>query len=259
MPNPHGTPIWYELVTADPAASKTFYDAVVGWTIEAKPTGEMDYRMIATADGDMAGGMMTLTEEMTAGGARPGWLFYVGVDDVDATADAAKAAGGGVIMPPWTIEGIGRMTLLHDPQGVPFYAMRGASEEDSTAFAAASVGKCGWNELISDDQAGALDFYARLFGWTYPDRMLMGPMGDYVFIDAAGQRIGAMMQRPAESTAGWGFYFRVADIAAAAEQVTAGGGAVLHGPAEVPGGDRIVIAHDPAGVRVGLVGPGGAA
>ena len=28
MTNPHGTPIWYELLTADAAASKAFYDDV---------------------------------------------------------------------------------------------------------------------------------------------------------------------------------------------------------------------------------------
>src|SRR4051812_42018621 len=45
-PNPPGDYIWYELITPDPVAAKAFYDAVVGWTIEPQPSGEMDYRMI---------------------------------------------------------------------------------------------------------------------------------------------------------------------------------------------------------------------
>ena len=32
MSNPHGTPIWYELITADPAKAQAFYETVVGWT-----------------------------------------------------------------------------------------------------------------------------------------------------------------------------------------------------------------------------------
>ena len=44
MANPAGSFIWYELMTPDPAGSKRFYDAVVaGWTIEAQPSGDMDY------------------------------------------------------------------------------------------------------------------------------------------------------------------------------------------------------------------------
>ncbi|MBY8828970.1 VOC family protein [Hephaestia mangrovi] len=257
MPNPHGTPIWYELITADPDAAKRFYDAAVGWTIEAQPSGELDYRMITTTGGDNAGGVMRLTDEMKAGGAKPAWLFYIGVDDVDATVEKAKAAGAGVIMPPWTIEGIGRMALLHDPQGIPFYVMRGASEENSTAFERTGLGKCNWNELTTDDQQGALDFYGAVFGWQYPEKMPMGEMGDYVFIDVAGERIGAIMQRPKDSPPqNWRFYFRSPDIEAAAGKVKAGGGTVHMGPMEVPGGDRIIVISDPEGVNVGIVGPG---
>jgi predicted enzyme related to lactoylglutathione lyase len=257
MANPHGTPIWYELITADPDTAKAFYDDAVGWTIEPRPAGEMDYRMITTPGGDNAGGVMRLDDQMKAGGAKPGWKFYIGVDDVDATVEKAKAAGGGVIMPPWTIEGVGRMALIHDPQGIAFYVMRGASPEDSNAFDRTGLGKCNWNELTTDDQQGALDFYAAVFGWSYPDRMPMGPMGDYVFVAVAGTQIGAIMQRPADAPpADWRFYFRSLDIAAAADKVNAGGGTVLHGPQEVPGGDRIIVVSDPEGVNVGIVGPG---
>jgi len=257
MANPHGSPIWYELMTDDPDAAKTFYDAAIGWTVEAQPAGEMDYRMIGTGTGDNAGGVMRLTPDMTAGGARPGWFFYIGVDDVDATVEKAKAAGAGVIVPPWTIDGVGRIAMLRDPQGISFYVMRGASPEDSTAFDRMGLGKCNWNELTTDDQQGALDFYAELFGWTYPDKMPMGEMGDYVFIDAAGTRIGAIMQRPAAAPPqNWRFYFRSPDVEAAAEKVKAGGGTVLTGPMEVPGGDRIIVVSDPEGCNVGIVGPG---
>src|SRR3546814_13787397 len=84
---------------------------------------------------------MRLTEDMTQGGARPGWFFYIGVDDVDATVEKVTAEGGGVIMPPWTIEGVGRMALVRDPQGNPFYVMRGASDENRTAFSRDGMGR----------------------------------------------------------------------------------------------------------------------
>lgn len=258
MTNPQGTPIWYELMIADPDAAKSFYDAVVGWTIAAEPAmAGMDYRMIGTSGGDTAGGVMRLTDEMVKGGAKPGWFVYIGVDDVDATVEKVTAAGGGVVMPAWTIDGIGRMAMVRDPQGIPFYVMRGDSPEDSTAFDRAGLGKCNWNELTTDDQQGALDFYAEVFGWDYPDKMPMGEMGDYVFISVAGTPIGAVMQRPKDApAANWRFYFRSPDIDAAAATVKQRGGTVHRDPMEVPGGDRIIVISDPEGVEVGVVGPG---
>ncbi len=62
MSNPHGSPIWYELMTPDPAGAKAFYDAVIGWTVEAAPSGDVDYRMIA-AQGGLVGGVLGLTAE----------------------------------------------------------------------------------------------------------------------------------------------------------------------------------------------------
>ena len=255
--NPEGTPIWYELMSADPDASKAFYDNVIGWTIEARPSGPMDYRMIDSGNGGQVGGVMRLTEEMIAGGAKPTWLFYIGVDDVDASIAKIEAAGGSVLMPAWDIPGIGRLAMVADPQGIPFYIMRGASDASSTAFERTGMGKCNWNELSTPDQAGANAFYATVFGWTYPDKMPMGDMGDYVFIDAAGQTIGATMQTPPQGQpSAWQFYFRAPDIEAAAAKVTAQGGTVHAGPMEVPGGDRIIVASDPHGAMFGVVGPG---
>ena len=256
MTNPHGTPIWYELLTADPDASKRFYDEVIGWTIEAEPSGDMDYRMIDTPNRQV-GGVMRLTGEMKAGGARPSWLFYIGVDDVDATVAKITSAGGDVLMPARDVPGVGRMALVADPQGVPFYVMRGSSGESSTAYDRTGMGKCNWNELNTPDQAAAHDFYAEAFGWSYPGKMPMGELGDYVFVEAAGETIGATMPlRPDGPQAAWLFYFRARDIDAAVVKVKQGGGTVHSGPHEVPGGDRVIVASDPLGVMFGVAAPG---
>lgn len=263
MRNHQGTPIWYELQSADPAASKAFYDRVIGWSI-AEPNADMDYRMIETGSGAV-GGVMRLTDEMAAGGAKPGWLFYVGVDDVDATAEAIKSAGGAIIMGPWDMPGVGRMAVAIDPQGIPFYIMRGAIDAMSTVFDRSEIGKCSWNELITPDQASANAFYASVFGWSYPDKMTMPPpLGDYWFVQAGDTTIGATMQNGdgypgSHLPPGWRFYFRAPDIDAAAATVKAAGGAVVMGPNDVPGGDRIILATDPHGAVFGVVATGSAA
>ena len=256
MTNPHGTPIWYELLTPDHAGSKRFYDAVVGWSIGDRPLGDIDYRMIDTGDGQV-GGVMALTEAMTTGGARPGWLFYIGVDDVDRAADRLTAAGGAVLMPPVDLPGVGRMAFVADPTGAPFYILRGAGDAASTAFrhqGTATPGHAVWNELAAPHPAAAIGFYTDLFGWRQEGAMPMGELGDYQFIHDATGAIGAVMPVPPDARPGWLFYSMVPDIDAAAARIVDEGGTIEQDPNEIPGGGFSLVAIDPHGVRFGLVG-----
>lgn len=257
MRNPHGTPVWYELLSPDPDASKAFYDDVIGWNIGPRPDGEMDYRMIAGPAGDNVGGVMHLSSQLRENGGRPTWLFYIGVDDVDATVAAITGMGGTIHLPAFDMPGVGRMAMVSDPQGNPFYVMRGAMDEPSHAWDRTALGKCNWHELATSDAVAGNEFYARAFGWTYPDRMTMpGDMGDYVFVAAAGETIGATMKAGGGQPPGWLFYFRTPDIDAATARVKAGGGAVHSGPMEVPGGEMVIVASDPHGAPFGIVAPG---
>ena len=254
MRNPEGIPVWYEFMTGDPDAATRFYDAVVGWRVDAQSASPgADYRMIQT-DAGGTGGMMTLTDDMTAMGAKPGWLFYVGVEDVDAKAEQARSLGAGVLVPPTDIPGIGRFALLSDPEGVPFYIMRGSGDEASTAFAPETPGHGSWNELWAGDAAAALAFYTTLFGWENRETMEMGPAGGYHFLDVGEQRIGALV-KITDQAPRWNFYFNVADVDAAISRITAAGGTVMMGPHDVPGGSRIVIGVDPEGATFALVAP----
>ncbi len=254
MANRHGFPIWYELVTPDPDAAATFYEAVVGWRVAPPPPGPVDYRMIAAGDAAI-GGVLRLDETMKDGGARPTWLLYVAVDDVDDVAGQARALGAAVVVPPTDIPGIGRFALLADPQGAPFYIMRGSGETESGSFAYRRPGHVGWNELSTTDRAAALAFYATLFGWENRETMDMGPMGGYHFLDWSDTRLGALVEMK-DHPAAWRLYINVADVAAAAALVTANGGRVDLGPHDVPSGDVILIGTDPQGAPFALVGPG---
>ena len=255
----HGAFIWYELITPDPVAAKTFYDAVVGWNIEPQPSGEMDYRMIGRADGGNAGGVMRLTDEMQSHGARPTWLGYVAVDDVDASMASIEQTGGKALMPAFDIPNVGRIAMVTDPQGAPLYVMRatppaGDENKVSDVFSPDQPGRVSWNELTTSDLEAAKRFYPAQLGWTLGDVMPMGDMGDYQFITHHGVPLGAMMTAAAENQPRWRYYFRVANIDTAKQAVEAGGGTVTHGPQEVPGGDRILIGTDPQGAEFAVVG-----
>ncbi|MDH4744273.1 VOC family protein [Sphingomonas sp. CBMAI 2297] len=257
--NAHGSFIWYELVTKDAAKAKAFYDSVCGWNIDAEPApGGMDYRMINAADGQ-AGGVMQLNADMIAGGARPVWLGYLGVDDVDASVAAVVAAGGQVHLPAFDIPDVGRLAMVTDPQGVPFYVMRGASPHTSTAYQRMGLGHVAWNELLAPDDDAALAFYEKLFAITKVGGMPMGEMGEYSFIangDSKGEAVGAIMRAQPGTPPGWRFYVRVPDITDAIARVEVGGGKVVWGPEQVPGGEWVISIVDPEGVACGFVSPG---
>jgi predicted enzyme related to lactoylglutathione lyase len=251
--------IWYELLTPDPVGAKAFYDSVVGWTIEPQPSGEMDYRMIGRSDGGQAGGLMRLTDEMRSHGAHPIWLGYINVDDVDASVASIESSGGKVLLAAFDIPNIGRIAMVADPQGAPFYVMKptppeGRENEKSDVFSPDAVQRVGWNELSTSDPVAARKFYTERFGWGSDEFMDMGEMGEYRFLEMDGARIGALCGMMPGQHPKWRYYFRVPSIAKAKAAAEQGGGTIAMGPHQVPTGDWILLGTDPQGAEFALVG-----
>jgi predicted enzyme related to lactoylglutathione lyase len=258
-----GLPIWYELMTPDPAAVAPFYRAVFGWDIPAKgmamPNGS-DYRMIGRADGGNAGGVLKLSEGMQQMGAKPGWLTYFHVEDVDAAAAKATELGATIHMPPTTMGGAGRMSMLSDPQGAHFYLMTPTPPPDqpdarSDVFEANTPGHCWWTELQTTDEPASTRFYIELLGWSADNAMPMGEHGNYRFVEAEGTAIGAINPWLSEwLPVSWLPYFGVDNIDVARAAAEANGATIRGEIHAVPNGDFIFTASDPAGAPIGIVG-----
>lgn len=261
-----GQPIWYELMTPDPAAVAPFYQATLGWEIPTEghpmPNGS-EYREIVRADGGNAGGVLTLTPQMAGGGARPGWMTYFHVDDVDSAVAKATGMGASVHMPAMTMDGVGRMAMIADPQGAPLYVIDPTPPPDnpdaqSDVFDPNKPGHCRWNELNTPDAAGAWRFYESLFGWSKGIAMPMGEFGDYEFVEMGDLTIGAVNPAmPEGAQPHWLPIFGVADIETARAAVEANGGTITQDLQEIPGGEFALNANDPAGAPLGFVGPKG--
>jgi predicted enzyme related to lactoylglutathione lyase len=258
--NPRGDFIWYELMTPNPDGAKAFYDAVVGWDIGPAVAEFNGYRMINAGDG-AAGGVLPLTDEMQQHGARPTWLGYIGVDDTDAAVASIEQAGGKVLLAALDLPNVGRIAMVSDPQGAPFYVMKPTPPADnpngqSDVFSVDQPQHIRWNELATTDPEGAIAFYRDQFGWSQEGDMDMGEMGKYRFIQSHGTNIGAVMPKPPQlPVTKWTYYIGVDDIDRATEAVKSGGGQVVNGPMEIPGGEFAANAIDPQGASFGLVGP----
>ena len=251
----HGSFVWYELMTTDAAAAEPFYRGVIGWSARDAGYPGMPYTLFSVGEAQVAG-MMTLPKEARDAGAGPGWMGYVAVDDVDADAARVAKAGGTVHRAPADIPGVGRFAVVSDPQQAVFVLFKGLPGMSAPPAPANMPGYPGWRELYAVDGAAAFEFYSGLLGWTKADAMDMGPMGVYQMFAVGGETIGGMITKPPNIPAPfWTYYFQVEGIAAAAARIKTGGGTVINGPMQVPGGSWILQALDPQGALFALVSP----
>ena len=246
--------VWYDQMSHDLDGSGAFYQKVVGWTLKANDMNDRPYTVLMAGDA-MVGGLMPIPEDAAKMGARPTWMGYIAVDDVDAYADKVKAAGGSIYRPPSDIPNIGRFAVAGDPHGAAFMLFKGAGEAAPTDDVT-KPGHVGWRELHAGDREADFAFYSGLFGWTKTDAIDMGPMGTYQLFDIRGAMGGGVMNKlPQAPMPHWLYYMNVPAADAAAALVTEAGGKVVNGPQQVPGGLWVVQAVDPQGAAFGLVAP----
>ena len=247
--------VWYELMTPDAKAAEAYYSHVIGWTMQDAGMPGGAYTLLS-AGGHTLGGLMALPPEAAAMGTPTCWTGYIGVDDVDASAARIASRGGKVLRSPEDIPGVGRFAVVADPHGAAFIVFRGNAAEAPPAPAPDMPGSIGWHELHASDGPAAMAFYAEQFRWTQADAMDMGPMGLYQLFTTGGNAVGGIMTKmPEMPVPFWLYYINVEAIDAAAQRATAGGGKVINGPMEVPGGSWIVNCIDPQGAHFAMVAP----
>jgi predicted enzyme related to lactoylglutathione lyase len=249
----HGRFVWYELITTDVPAAVAFYIKVMGWGAwDASVPGKA---FILFSDGKASvGGLTQLSDDARETGTAPTWIGYVGVDDVDATADRITRLGGTVHVPPTDVSDISRFSIFADPQTTRLALFKWLKPGQGQPTEPDARGHVGWHELIAADWEKALAFYGELFGWQREDADI-GDTDEYQLFSAGGQTIGGMVTKPPTiPDPFWLYYFNIGDIDAAAQRVKAGGGQILDGPTEVPGGSWIIRCVDPQGALFALKG-----
>ena len=106
---------WIDMSTADAGGVRDFYKAVVGWeTEDVDMDGYADYVMKMPGSGD---GVAGVCHARGSNADLPeGWLIYITVADVDASAAACTEHGGKVLVEPRGLAG-GRFCVVEDPGG----------------------------------------------------------------------------------------------------------------------------------------------
>lgn len=249
--------VWYEHMTNDLDRTVQFYREVVGWDVRDSGMPGMRY-MIFGKDGKDVGGMCSWAE-LGQRDKAPKWVGHIHTRDVDAETAAVVADGGKEWRAPQDIPGVGRFSVVADPQGAEYMLFQPNGQQTPARLGPKEAGNVNWHELVTTDWEKAWEFYSRHYGWTKDTAISMGPMGTYQTFTLDGQESGGGMmnmlpQQQGGSSSGpaWSFYVTVEDIQAAAQRVKENGGAVTQGPMQVPGGGWVLRGTDPEGSSFAL-------
>ena len=114
-----GCIVWRQLITSDPAASGAFYSSLLGFDYRDSQMGDWTANVFAHGEDMFADIQPKASPEMP-----DAWVFYVEVQDAQATADLAVASGGTVVTPPFPLPPVGVLAWLADPTGALFGIMQ---------------------------------------------------------------------------------------------------------------------------------------
>lgn len=106
---------WIDMTIDDATGLRDFYQKVVGWNVEDTNMGEYtDFTMMSPADGEAISG---ICHARGSNADLPGgWLIYITVADVEASAAACVDLGGKIVVEPRGLAG-GKFCVIEDPSG----------------------------------------------------------------------------------------------------------------------------------------------
>src|SRR3954452_1695262 len=251
-PWPAGVPCWADLTTPDVAAARDFYANVLGWSF-LDTGGEYGGYVLAQVRDQAVAGVGPLPS-----GAPTAWTLYLASDDADKTAQQVTEHGGRLLLEPGDVGPLGRMFVAADPTGAVFGVWQAKPMIRSSLVN--EPGGITWEALRTTDPDAARAFYTGVFG--YETAAIEGAPPDYTTFAAPGDQaplggMGGMMGADEDVPPHWLVYFGVADAAAAVQTAERLGGTTLSGVVESPYGTMAALI-DPAGAVFWVVQTAGA-
>ncbi|VXB98249.1 Glyoxalase [Arthrobacter sp. 9V] len=110
--NEPGALAWAELLTPEPQAAVAFFQQLFRHEVTEYPQDDGGSYSTLMVNGDEVAGVVPAGE-----GDDAGWQIYFGVADLSKAAEAAVAAGGGLLVEPEDKPETGSLATIQDPQG----------------------------------------------------------------------------------------------------------------------------------------------
>lgn len=155
-----GQIVWHDLMTGDVSEAKQFYADLFDWTYVIEHAtdfvwtqGEADYPLIMAND-EAHGGYVSVGDS-----EQPRWLAFVTVDNVDETTRYAKNLAAKIVREPFDIPGVGRCSVIEDPQGAQICPFVPSHDYPPPS------GVFVQEHLLTPDIEASKQFYRDLFDW----------------------------------------------------------------------------------------------
>lgn len=123
-----GRVVHFEIHASDLDRAERFYCGVFGWEVQ-KFDGPIDYRLLNTGPNTENGIDGALVERRTAadGDGVIAYVCTIQVDDIQATEQKIKDAGGEQVVDRHEIPDVGQLSYFKDTEGNMFGALQPAS------------------------------------------------------------------------------------------------------------------------------------
>jgi uncharacterized protein len=244
--------VWEDLKSTKIDESRDFFTNLFGWSTDPVDMGGgSSYEMLKNGHAAQAFGGLNTIEGSSRQPSH--WLSYLSTPDVDSLTFKASDLGGTILLEPTDIPGIGRFSILTDPQGATFAAYTDTNAAwEPAAPTVQPHGGIAWHELMTSDVDAALAFYSALFNWS--SRTVDMGTGPYTLLKAGDHEVAGLMKKPDDQVpTAWTVYFEVDDIQKSLDKVGELGGNVLMGPMEVSTVGELGWAIDPSGAVFAMI------
>jgi len=244
MTYPPGSFCTAVLRTRDLNRAVTFYGGLVGWTTQAVSAAP-GHRLVQSR------GKTVASLHQIADGSDV-WVPCVSVESIERTvADAVKLDGS--LVDTADVPGVALLATLRDTEGALFGLWEPAPHNG--AQLTEEVGSLWWIEVLSNNVAGAREFYGRLFGWTSTETSF-DPFDAYTVFKRADTQEGGILPIGPDwgVSPRWNSIFAVEDCDGTIERAKSLGGSQIF-VHTVPKHGRIGCLCDPGGAIFVIRGP----
>ena len=239
--------VWADLVTDDVPAAQKFYGGLFGWTF--RNLG--NYTIAANDERPLCG--LLQRPRPADPGARPRWIGYISVSNVERAMKAVTRAGGRVLAEPHKFPDRGQQAVFADAEGAVFGVVKSSSGDPEDFLP--DPGDWIWIQLISRDGRRAAEFYRTIGGYEIIENTSSNKLSDYVLASEGYARATVRTIRTDDERVRptWLPFVRVRNVAESVAKAKQLGGRVLIEPNPEIFDGKVAVIADPTGAAIGIM------
>lgn len=240
--------VWADLVTDDVVVARKFYAQLFGWSFR-----DLGGYAIAANDDRPLAGMFQRPRPAGRDDAKPRWVGYVSVSNVERAQKAVTSGGGKVLAPPGKFPKRGEQAIFADPEGALFGVID-SSAGDPEDFLA-EPGDWIWMQLMSRDGRKAAEFYRSIADYEIVENTQSNRLSDLVLTSKGYARatVRAIPSGYDQVRPTWLPFVRVKNVGQSVAKAKELGGKALIAPKPEYLEGKIAVIADPTGAAIGLL------